>query len=161
MRLAVVHDSAYGNTATLAGAIASALESYGEVFSVRVDKIKKADLSGVDLLIIGSPTQGGRPTKPIEKFLKELPSDLTQYCAFAVFDTRFEVKEQKKALQMLMKFIGYAAPKMAKTIKQAGGHVIDEPRGYIVSDSKGPLKVGELEDATAWAQGLAQQITKT
>lgn len=155
MKSLVAYDSAYGNTANIAEAINLSLNKYGKSSVKQVTAVNESDLKGVDMLVIGSPTQGGRPTKPTQQFIDELPEELLRQSGIAIFDTRFEVSEQKLPLRILMKTIGYAATKMAKSIQQRGGNLIAEPQGFIVSDQNGPLKEGEIERAGAWAAQLA------
>lgn len=155
MKSFVAYDSAYGNTAKIAEAVNLSLSEYGDSSVKQVAEVAKSDLSGIDVLVIGSPTQGGKPTKSIQKFIEELPSDLLKQTGIAVFDTRFKAGEQKLPLRILLKTIGYAATKMAKSIQQRGGNIVSEPQGFIVSDQEGPLKEGEVERAGAWAARLA------
>jgi len=37
-----------------------------------------------------------------------------------------------------------------------GGYLAAEPEGFIVEDSEGPLKKGELERAASWAKGIVE-----
>jgi len=67
MRTLVVYDSAYGNTEKIAKSIGSAIT--GEVKTLHVGKVNPNELESLDLLIVGSPTQGGRPTPATQEFL--------------------------------------------------------------------------------------------
>ena len=58
MKALIVYDSVYGNTEKIAKAIGGAIT--GEVRVLRVDESNSAELESIDLLIVGSPTQGGR-----------------------------------------------------------------------------------------------------
>jgi len=52
----VVYDSVYGNTEKVARALAKGSEDGGvDVDCVRVDGVKFDELSGYDLLVVGSP----------------------------------------------------------------------------------------------------------
>jgi flavodoxin I len=53
-----------------------------------------------------------------------------------------------------MKVIGYAAPKIAKSLIAKGGRQVAPPEGFIVLDKEGPLRDGELERAAAWARDV-------
>lgn len=156
MNILVVYDSAYGNTAKVAEAIGDSLKSFGNVTSAPIGDITAKDLLHQDFLFIGSPTQGGRPTKPTIQFIAELPKEVIDTAKLAVFDTRFEITEQKKALQLLMKVIGYAAPKMAASLKQKGCTVVSTPQGFIVADKEGPIRDGEIDRATQWARKVVE-----
>ena len=61
MKTLVVYDSVYGNTEEIAKAIGDAIS--GEIKMVHISAENLKELAGIDLLIIGSPTHGGRPTR--------------------------------------------------------------------------------------------------
>jgi hypothetical protein len=44
-------------------------------------------------------------------------------------------------------------------LKKKGGSEVIAPEGFFVSDTQGPLKAGELERATAWAQRLMHTVS--
>jgi len=58
MKTLIVYDSAYGNTEKVARAIGDAV--MGEVEVLRVGEVNSSELKIYDLLIFGSPTQGGQ-----------------------------------------------------------------------------------------------------
>ncbi len=62
MHALVVYDSQFGNTERIAAAIADTLRTTGEVRLAHVEPAHPLDLEGVDLLILGCPTQGWAPT---------------------------------------------------------------------------------------------------
>jgi menaquinone-dependent protoporphyrinogen IX oxidase len=57
MRIAIVYDSVFGNTAEIAKAIASAAAELGEVTLVPVREAQSLDPATFDLLLVGSPTR--------------------------------------------------------------------------------------------------------
>lgn len=67
----MVYDSQFGNTEEVARTVATVLD----VPATRVSDVTRSDLQGLTLLVVGSPTQGGRPTKPTQQFLRNLPPD--------------------------------------------------------------------------------------
>ncbi len=69
MNTFVVYDSQFGNTERIAQAIADMLREFGQARAVRVDPTQAIDFQGVDLLILGCPTQGWRPTLAMQSFL--------------------------------------------------------------------------------------------
>lgn len=158
MKFLVAYATQYGNTAKIADSISKSLSEHGSSSPKPISKISTSDLNDIDLLVIGSPTQGGQATKPTQQFIDDLPDDLLNHCDVAVFDTRFEISEQPLPLRLLMKTIGYAAPKMAKSIEKKGGQLVSEPQGFIVTDREGPLKDSELALAKSWATSLAQTV---
>lgn len=152
MKALIVYDLVYGNTEKIAQAIGNGLT--GEVKVVRVGEVNPSDLKACDLLILGSPVHGGRPTPALEAFVKQLPANSLSGMGVAAFDTRFEAEEQGVGLRLLMSVIRYAAERVAKEVAKKGGRLVAEPEGFIVENKEGPLKQGELERASTWAKGM-------
>lgn len=147
MKSLVVYDSQFGNTEKIAQAITGGISS---AISVRVNKASLSDLKDVNLLIVGSPTQGGRATASMQQFLNQIPVGKLANINIATFDTRFSEKNVNFALKLLIKTIDYAAPKMAKLLTTKGGKLMVPPEGFIVVGKEGPLASGELERAARW-----------
>jgi len=148
MKVLVVYDSVYGNTEKIAGAIARALASSGEVKVLRASEVNQSDLKPVDLLVVGSPTQGGRQTPAIKEFLGKIPANALKNVAVASFDTRLRTR--------LVGVFGYAAGRIAEILRDKGAQLAKPPEGFIVSGREGPLKDGELERAAVWAKGILE-----
>ncbi len=150
MKALVVYDSRYGNTQKVANAIGKALGGeVKQVVSVDASRVK------ADLLIVGSPTHGGRPTEPVRNFLNALPS--LHDVRVAAFDTRVPEKEQTFSLRVVMKVMGYASGKIAGSLQKKGGRLI-AAEGFLVEDKEGPLRKGELARAARWASSLTRSI---
>ena len=155
MKALVIYDSFFGNTEKIAQVIGEALGSPEEVSVVKVDKLTPDALSGVDLLVVGSPTRAFRPSPNTSAFLKGLASGSLRGVKTAAFDTGIEFKEVKPPiLRFMAGLFGYAAPKIAKQLKAKGGTPAQTPETFIVTDSEGPLKPGEVERAAAWAKQI-------
>ncbi len=146
MKALVVYDSVYGNTEKIARAIAGVLT--GDVKVLRPGEANPSELKSVDLLIVGSPTQGGRPTKAIQEFLNRLPEPAVKGVNVAAFDTRLSTK--------LVGIFGYGAGKIADSLKRKGGTLILPPEAFFVKGREGPLKEGELERAAVWAKRILE-----
>jgi flavodoxin len=144
MKTLVVYDSRYGNTEEIAKAIGDAVT--GDVEVLRVGEASPSESFG--LLIVGSPTHGGRHTTAIQSFTKRVPA--LKGTPIAAFDTRFATK--------LVGVFGYAAGRIANTLKGKGGNLVVSPEGFIVKGMKGPLKKGELERAARWAEEIAKSV---
>jgi flavodoxin len=145
MKALVVYDSRYGHTKIIAEAIGAALP--GEVEVVQVADATASGLRAYDLLVVGAPTHGARPSEDVQAFLNQIrPSALTGV-GVAGFDTRMTNR--------LITLFGTAAPKIAKALKQKGGKLVGPPGGFYVTGGEGPLREGEVERASQWAQGLA------
>ena len=152
MRALVVYDSAFGNTAEIGRAVAERLQDRYQTGVVRARQAGVIPLDDVDLVVIGSPTQGGKATTGVQEYIQNLPP--LQGKRVAVFDTRFSSVGHGRGLRLLMRTIGFAAEKMAAAVTKRGGRVVGGPQGFIVSDKEGPLKEGELARAVDWAGRL-------
>lgn len=153
MKSLILYDSLYGNTQKVAEAIAAALNSKGSVTSLKVSDFKTESLKQVGLLIIGTPVHGGQPSQPTQAFLASLSPNSLTGIKVAAFDTRFDIEKQNMALRLLMKTIGYAAPRLLHSLSQKGGQPL-LAEGFIVNGKEGPLAKNELDRATAWAKQL-------
>ena len=141
MKALIVYDSIYGNTEKIARAIGGAI--IGEVKVLRVDEVNPSELESIDLLIVGSPTQGGRPTPAIQDFLDRVSGPI-RGINVAAFDTRLSTR--------WVGIFGYAVGKIADNLKGKGGILVASPEGFFVKGTKGPLKEGELERAASWTK---------
>jgi flavodoxin len=154
MNALVIYDSVFGNTEKIGQAIGQALTSKANVTTLSVGDVKPEQLNGIELLIVGSPTRGFRPTPAIANFLKALPDKSLAGVKVAAFDTRFDVTALKGFLKWLVRKGGYAADKIAKVLVSRGGEQAVAPAGFDVTGKEGPLKSGELERAAEWARGM-------
>ena len=145
MRALVVYDSVYGNTEEIAKAIGGAI-SGGEVGVLRAGEVGPPELENISLLVVGAPTQGGRATPAIKDFLERVTKAEINGLDAAAFDTRISTR--------VVKIFGYAAGKIAASLKKKGAKLVAEPEGFFVDGTKGPLAEGELERAAAWGKGL-------
>ena len=157
MKALVIYDSVFGNTEKIARAIGAALGTPDEVPVLQVGSVTPAQLEGLDVLFVGSPTRGFRPTETLAELLKRIPPKALKGIRVAAFDTRLKADELKSAgVRFIVKAGGYAAKRIAEGLTKAGGNLIVPPEGFYVEDTEGPLKPGELERATRWAGGLVE-----
>ena len=155
MKALVIYDSVFGNTAKVARAIGAALGAPAEVPVLQVGSVTPAHLSGVELLIVGSPTRSFRPTPAISAFLSSLPTDALKGMKAAAFDTRIPLDSIKNPFfRWIVKNGGYADKLIAKALIEKGASLPVPSEGFIVVDTEGPLKEGELERAEAWAKTI-------
>jgi len=150
MKAWVVYDSQYGNTEKVARAVGSALGPDATV--MRADRADPAHVGAIGLLVVGSPTHGGRPTEAIQGLLDRLEGSLPAGTRVAGFDTRLAAK--------WVRIFGYAAPKIAGALEEAGGTLVAPGEGFVVEGREGPLKDGELERAADWAGELARSDSR-
>lgn len=149
MNTLIVYDSQYGNTERIALSIADTLRAYGQVRAVRVDPAQPIVPQGPDLLIVGSPTQGWRPTPATQSFLNRLSHEQLRGVAVASFDTRFQKPRW---------LTGSAAVQIAKAFQRIGISLLMPPESFFVDGSEGPLVAGEVDRAATWARMLAKMV---
>lgn len=147
MKAVVVYDSLYGNTEKIAKAIGGAVGDEAKV--VRAGDVSLSELESVDLLVVGSPTQGGRPTTATQELLKKVSESAVRGVNVAAFDTRVTARWAA--------IFGYAAGRIAKSLKRKGGTLVVPPEGFFVEGTEGPLKDGELERAGAWGKSVVRK----
>lgn len=151
----IVYDSLYGNTRTIALSLAAGFGKRDHVRLLRAEEATTADLEGVDLLVVGSPVHGGRASEKMREFLDTIPANGLADIRAAAFDTRIPLEAVGIFLKLLMRTIGYASPRMARTLEGKGAFLVAEPEGFFVEDKDGPLKKGETARAKKWAGMLA------
>lgn len=156
MRALVVYDSQWGNTEAIARAVGAVLGAETRV--ERAGNLRPRDLADLELLVVGSPTQGGRPLASVTQLLAELSRDALTTTHAAAFDTRLPAAERGFALRLLMRTIGYAAPRIAKALEAKGARLVVPPEGFLVEDKEGPLKPGERERAVLWAASMRDAV---
>lgn len=161
MRAMVVYDSAYGNTEQVAQAIGEALGPQDQVQVLRAGEVQPSQLAGLNLLVVGSPTQKFRPLPGITRFIKAIPPEGLRGVKVAAFDTRFTEDDIAKVriLEFFVKVFGYAAKPIGDRLVKRGGTLAVAPEGFYVADTQGPLLEGELERAAAWAAEFASTMS--
>ncbi|KKP65432.1 MAG: Flavodoxin/nitric oxide synthase [candidate division WS6 bacterium GW2011_GWE1_34_7] len=158
MRTLIIYDSLHGNTKEIAEAIYNGI-AQPDTKILPVEKAITDDLKDIKLLIVGSPTHGGTAKPTLLDFLKRIQKDSLVGIKIATFDTRFLEEKQKVALRLLMKTIGYAAPKIAKILESKGGELIVKPEGFFVKKAEGPLLNGEIQRAKEWGKSVYNNIS--
>jgi flavodoxin len=146
MRALVIYDSVYGNTEEIAEAIGGAILG-GEVRVLRAGEVGPPELENISLLVVGAPTQRGQATPAIKDFLGRVSKAEINGLDAAAFDTRVTSR--------VAKIFGYAAGKIAGSLKKKGANLVAEPEGFFVEGTEGPLTEGERERAADWGKGLS------
>ncbi|WP_051246836.1 flavodoxin family protein [Nocardioides halotolerans] len=166
MKALVVFESMFGNTETVAGAIARGLQLEGvDTGLVEVHAAPHRLAADLDLLVVGGPThafgmsrastradavrQGApaqRATTGIRDWLACVELDPGRAPALATFDTR--VTRVRRLPQA-------AGPSAARAGRRRGLEPVARPRAFLVDDVRGPLAAGEPEHAVRWGRGLA------
>lgn len=144
MNALVVYDSQFGNTEKIAQVIAQTLTEYGQARALRAGDYTADALQGIELLVVGCPTQAWHSTEHIQKFIKQLEHQVVHNLCIAEFDTRLDKPSW---------LTGSAAKGMAKSLRPLGAQLLS-PESFLVTGTEGPLADGELERAAGWARTL-------
>ncbi len=144
MNTLVVYDSQFGNTEKIAHKISETLGEYGSSRALRVTEFTTDTLHGIDLLILGCPTQAWNATPHMQNLVEALKHHESQGLAIAEFDTRLDKPRW---------LTGSAANLMARQVKHVGVPLLS-PESFFVIGREGPLEPGELEHAESWAHAL-------
>lgn len=167
-RAVVVYESMFGNTASVAEAVARGLRN-GQVEAEcrEVGLIDPADPLDMDLLVLGAPThryslsspgtredalrQGAAPGHA-EFGMREwlgaaVPGRRGQLVA--TFDTR---------LAVMARISVAAASAAARLAVRRGFRMVAEPEGFLVEGNTGPITEGEIPRAESWGRSLAVAI---
>jgi flavodoxin len=154
----LVYDSWHGNTQLIAEAVVKGMGGEDEVRMVKVDDLGEVETLEIQLLVVGTPVHGGRATEKMQKWIKSLPKGGLEGVKIAAFDTRFRMESHRIGLKLLMKTIGFAAEKVAKSLVGLGGDMVVPAEGFFVKDEQGPLEDGELERAYNWGVTVASDL---
>ena len=161
MKSLVIYDSVFGNTEKIAQSIGNALGAFMSVEVLKAETVKSGHISGVDLIIAGSPTRIFKPTAAMIRFLKNLPENSLKGIPAAAFDTRMtaeSIASSPPILRFMVKRFGYAAGSIASRLKKKGGNLL-LAEGFFVEDTEGPLRDDELKRAADWAERLVQKLS--
>ena len=154
-KILIVYDSVYGNTEQIALAIGKAFDSVKSVAIMHAKDVKPEYLAGLQLLIVGSPTQKFSPLKAVNQMLGEIPTNGLKGVQVAGFDTRLSLGEIDSSFERwIVKTGGYAAKPITSRLKKCGGNLVAPAEGFLVSGTQGPLIEGELDRATGWVRQI-------
>lgn len=139
MKTLVIYDSFFGNTKQVADAVAAQLGAE----TIKCNDVNKDILSQFELIIVGSPIRGWRPSENTMKLLNSLSVGALNGIKATAFDTRVRL------------FIhGDAKEAIVKKLNKLGAEIITPAEAFYVTGSEGPLEKNELERAALWAAGI-------
>jgi flavodoxin len=147
MKILVTYATRHGNTRRIAEAVAAALEARGQVRLAPIEELTGIE-AGIELFIVGGPTEGHGVTPPVVQFFDRLAPGSLRGIPAAAFDTRMNWP----------RFLsGSAAAKIVQRLRQEGARVL-EPEGSFLVSGKPELAPDELQRASEWALTLADQL---
>jgi hypothetical protein len=164
LRRLVIYESMFGNTKSIAEAVALGLA--GDVELLPVEAAPTELGLDVGLVVLGGPTHGftlssqatrhnavriiGHPVTAEDIGLREWLSELQAYptTAFATFDTRTAQS----------RLPGSAARAASRRLQRTGLPVIVPPTSFYVASRIGPLQDGERTRACRWGLHIASLL---
>ena len=149
MNILIVFESQFGNTEHVARAMGGALEPRHTVRIVAARDAQTLTAEGVDLLVVGSPTQMFGRRLLVRSFLSGLGRRGYAGVSAAAFDTRMGTPTEKNSA---------ASETIAERLKAAGCHLVAPAESFLVAGFTGPLVEGEEERARNWALGLVDRV---
>lgn len=182
MKAVIIYESMFGNTHAVADAIAVGLRSGGEATVVSAADAGKADLSDVDLLVVGGPThvhglpwlstrksaireaetshgrlraEPGAEEYGLRTVLEDLPEG-----GHAAREGKGNGAKHRAAAAFDTRrsgpalLTGRASRAIAKRLRKRGYESAAAPASFLV-DGKEQLLDGEIDRAVAWGRSLA------
>lgn len=172
MKALVVYESMFGNTESIAAAIARGLKTTLDVDLVSIADIDRYSTKDTELLVVGGPThafsmtrestradalsQGipvkthATPERGIREWLDTLPP-LSRPVPAAFFDTKVD---------KMRHLPGSAAKGAARAAAGLGFAPISPPKSFFVHGVSGPLLDGEEKRAEDWGRLLGAEVVR-
>lgn len=164
MKALVVYESLWGNTATIAKAIAEGIGP--DATALTTDAATAEKVAEADLVVAGAPVlafslasdkmletvardEADAPTPPdlshpsMRSWLESLPAG---HAPAAAFETRIWWSPRG------------ATGDIEERLQRAGYRTIAKAQKFVVAGKYGPLREGELERARRWGRQLAEAI---
>ena len=165
-RALVVYESMFGNTRSIAQAVAEGLSAEIETDTVEVGAAPTSVPEDVTLLLVGGPThafgltrartredagrQAGGPVISDRTGLREWLSELDRRPGLptATFDTRIEKPRAP----------GSAARAAERRLRRAGFTIAVPAESFYVTGTTGPLTDGEVDRARGWGEEISRRV---
>jgi hypothetical protein len=165
MRALVVFESMFGNTSTIAQAVAAGLSSRLDVELVEVSSAPTVLGEDVALLVAGGPTHAlglsrpgtradavrqGAAVRSTRIGLREWLAGLARGHGIAA--TTFDTRVDKPRVP------GSAARAAARRLRAAGFSIVAPATSFYVDGTQGPLVEGEVARAQRWATAVGEKV---
>ncbi|HEU4421315.1 MAG TPA: flavodoxin domain-containing protein [Pilimelia sp.] len=168
MRALVVYESMFGNTQTIAEAVAEGLAAHISVVTAEVGAAPPTLADGVELLVVGGPTHAFGLSRPntrksaVDQAKRPVVStgiglrewlDTLQRRSSGVAAVAFDTKVSKPRLP------GSAARAATRRLRRLGFAIAAPAETFYVAGTPGPLLPGEAERARRWADVLGSRLS--
>jgi flavodoxin len=147
MNALVVYYSQFGNTQQVAEAITEVFQEAGVARILGAERLTGAELQGVDLVVMGTPTHKMNLPQAVRRVFENLPRRILRGVPIAAFDTSYEMSA------LLARFT--AAKRIDRNLRRLGGKRLVPPETfYVHRHHQGPLLDGEIARAGDWAEAI-------
>ncbi len=155
MKTLILYRSYYGNTKTVAEAIAQQIVSAGHEAAVQDLRMRLPDLESIDALIIGAPTRMGRVTGKARSVLRRLRKRGFGDKPVAAFDTVALLPTDPEEMAKARKYVEPGAVGIMQRIaKDQGLNLFPDALRCEVTGMKGPLADNAHTKAAAFASSF-------
>jgi hypothetical protein len=164
MKILVVYESHWGNTAAVARAIADGFGPEARVLAT--DEASDSAVAEADLIVAGAPVMAF--SLPSDRMLAAMagdtkapiPPDLSHPSMRAWLDRLPTGHGRSAQFETGMRWSpGGATGAITHKLEQAGFKRLAKGRRFVVKGSYGPLREGELERAHQWGAELAAAMS--
>jgi hypothetical protein len=178
VEVAIVYESIFGNTRTVAEAVAEGLHGSRPDAAIFVRAVAQAPydrVAGADLLVVGGPTHILRMTtartrrtglQALSKNSGDEPASPAGDAGATVDGVREWLRnlpaarsgQQAAAFDTRLGSLlaGGAAKTISRRLRDRGYEIMVDPRGFVVEGNEGPLRPGEEQRARLWGVRLAR-----
>jgi len=164
MKVIVVYESLWGNTAAIARAIAEGIGPEAQALSTA--EASGAAIADADLIVAGAPVLGFRlPTEQMRENIRAnpgkapAPPNLSHPSMRSWLDTLPQGHGRSAAFETRIWWSpGGATAAIVRGLERAGYRPAAKARRFIVKGAYGPLRDGELERAHLWGTELAKAM---
>jgi menaquinone-dependent protoporphyrinogen IX oxidase len=170
MHTLVVYESMYGNTHTVANAIAHGLGPNGAATVVAVKDLTAELVDEADLILLGSPTHvHGMPRPQTRKAAEEAARETDAGVELDVhapglrewFDAAGSIPKRAAAfdtrIDLPAAITGRASKGIAHRLRKHGATLVAEPMSFFVTKDN-RLEAGEEQHAREWGKQLAAAV---
>jgi len=164
MKVIVVYESHWGNTASVAKAIAEGFGAEAQVLTT--DEASPSAVADADLIIAGAPVMAFN--LPSDRMLAAVaddvkapsPPDLSHPSMRSWLDRLPAGHGRSAQFETGLRWSpGGATGAIGRKLEDAGFKRLAKGRRFVVKGSYGPLRDGELERAKRWGNELAAALT--
>lgn len=164
MKAVVVYESHWGNTATVARAIAEGIGP--DAIAVTTDAADPAALADADLIVVGAPvlgfslaSDGMRESLPRSEAGAPMPPDISHPSMKSWLDSMPKGHARTAAFETRIWWSPRGATGDIERRLERAGHVrAARAEKFVVKDKYGPLRDGEVDRARRWGTSLAAAV---